>query len=117
MQIERERIGLSAAGESRILPPLHRYPSGHGASPNVRLLLLGTMAISRHRAVAAWVVVLAAALGAGCSNPNSAEGGFLGGDGGVCPEAFRGATDGPCRKGPPPACQDAAPHIQPLCAL
>jgi hypothetical protein len=76
------------------------------------------MATSRHRALAASVVVLTAALaGAGCFKPNIAEGGFLCGDGGACPEGFRCATDGTCRKGVPPACQAAAPHIQPICSL
>jgi len=74
------------------------------------------MASSRSRLLAAGAfMALALLTQISCYKPNIAEGGLRCAEGGVCPEGFRCMSDGRCRQGPVPSCQDASPHVEPLC--
>ena len=57
-----------------------------------------------------------AILAGGCFNPKIVDGGLLCADGGLCPEGFRCAADGRCKKGTGTTkCQPSSPHIEAIC--
>lgn len=60
-------------------------------------------------------MLVAAVAAGGCFNPKIVDGGLLCADGGICPDGFRCAADGTCKKGSATTCQPSSPHLQAIC--